>query len=235
MGIGSILEAETMSRTYNFAQSQKLLRVDAKTFGKWLEKAKIDPETLRDSYDTRQKLLTYEQIVLLADLHKRPRPPLPEEDIPEPPAAVILTTVDERLAALEQLIIQRFDGLQRELAEMAQQITATPGNQVEVKTSAAPIAPVASSTRKPTKKTARGKRLPRNLVPLYVFRNAHGVSAKAAEHAMEKGKFTVERGRWTYNNRNVMIALGKLGQHEFYTVFHERENFQRCEQCPHTL
>jgi len=32
-----------------------------------------------------------------------------------------------------------------------------------------------------------------------------------------------------------MVALGKLGQHEFYTLFHEREKFQRCEQCPHEL
>jgi hypothetical protein len=96
-----------MSRTYNLAQSQKLLRVDTKTFNKWLEKAKITPE--QDAYDTRQKLLTYEQLVMLADLHKRPRPSLPEEAPSE--EEVTLTTLDKRLTTLEQLIIQRLDAL----------------------------------------------------------------------------------------------------------------------------
>ncbi len=49
-------------KTYNKAQCLKLLKVDAKTFDRWLKKANITPEP--DTYDTRQKLLTYEQIVL---------------------------------------------------------------------------------------------------------------------------------------------------------------------------
>lgn len=224
-----------MSQTYNFDQSRKLLHVDAKTFLKWLEKANIDPETLRDSYDTRQKLLTYEQIVMLADLHKRPRPPSPDEDEPKPPE-ITLATVAEQLTAIEQLITRCFADLQRDLANQEQRITSiTQGSEANMKSPAAPPIRKPIATKKSTKKTKRGKSLPGNLVPLAAFRVEHGISEKAVEYALGNKKITVERGRWTRDNRNVMIALGKLGQHEFYGLFNERGSFQRCKDCPHAL
>jgi len=85
-------------KTYNKAQCLKLLKVDAKTFDKWLAKANITP--IRDDYDTRQKLLTYEQVCLLADEHKRPQPPLPTEDEPEP-AELTPAALYKRIDALE--------------------------------------------------------------------------------------------------------------------------------------
>ena len=227
-----------MSRTYNFAQSQKLLHVDPKTFGKWLEKAKIDPETLRDEYDTRQKLLTYEQIVMLADLHKRPRPLLPKEDEPEPPA-VTLATLDERLTALEQEITRRLDQLTGHLASLDQRITSTtPGSQVKTVQRPAPtspparISPARAQPKKPAKKT-KAKQLPKNLVPLSIFKSEHGISNKTVEYAVEHEKLAVERGKWLHNGRNVLIALDAQGRQQFYTLFYERPGFQRCEQCPH--
>ncbi len=221
-------------KTYNKAQCLKLLKVDAKTFDRWLKKANITPEP--DTYDTRQKLITYEQLVLLADLHKRPRPPLPKEDEPES-AEVTPATLDKRLAALEQMITQRLDAIGRELAALAQRIPSSRDSQTSTKTPAAPAttAPVGSSAA-PTKKSAkktRLKKLPRDFVPLSVFRRMHKVSEKAVEYAVEKKKLTVERGKWQYDDRVIMNALNQHGQYEFYELFYQREGFQRCEQCPH--
>jgi len=224
-----------MMHTYNKDQSRKLLKVDAKTFDKWLAKAKIIPEP--DAYDTRQKLLTYEQIVMLADLHKRPRPPLPEEDEPEP-ADVTLATLDERLNALEHLITQRFADLQHELTNLGQRITfTTQGSQTEVKSPAPRPLPAKKpiTARKPAKRAAKTKQLPKTLVPLSVFKGKHKVSDKAVEYAIEREKLAVERGKWLYDGRTIMIALSQQGRHEFYEAFHEREGFQRCEKCPHAL
>ena len=230
-----------MSRTYNFGQSQKLLHVDPKTFGKWLEKAKIDPETLRDEYDTRQKLLTYEQIVMLADLHKRPRPPLPKEDEPEPPA-VTLATLGERLTALEQEITRRLDQLTGHLASLDQRITQAQGSQVKIVQRPVPtsppvrtsVSPSRAQPKKPAKKT-KAKELPRGFIPLHVFRDLHHISAKAVEYAMEKQKLAVKRGKWPHNGRSVMIALDAQGRQQFYELFYERQGFQRCDDCPHAL
>lgn len=226
-----------MSHTYNLAQSQKLLRVDTKTFNKWLEKADIIPD--QDAYDTRQKLLTYEQLVMLADLHKRPRPPLPKEETPSA-EEVTLAMLDKRLTTLEQLIIQRFDALGRELAEMTQMQRITPqGSQAQTKlpaTTAVSRTPTRKTTtaRKRAKKS-RLKKLPQGLIPLTVFKTAHGISDKAAEYAVEKKKFTVVRGKWLYDGKIIMIALSRQGQHEFIEVFKERPGFHQCNHCPHTL
>ena len=106
-----------MSRTFNFRQSQELLQVDPKTFSKWLKQAGIDPSKQVNAADPRQKWLTEEQILILARDHGREVhfPPLDQEDKQEPPAAIILTTVDEGLAALEQQITHRFDQVEAQL------------------------------------------------------------------------------------------------------------------------
>jgi hypothetical protein len=237
-------EAEQpMSRTFNFGQSQALLDVDPKTFGRWLKKAKIDPSKQVNRADPREKLLTDEQILMLAKEHGRDVhfPPLDQEN--ESEAEVTLATVDNRITALEHLIAQLFADLQGDLTNLAQRVTSTTqGSQAEVKQPPAPPAAPASSparrpqkARKPTKKTTKGKRLPRGFIPLYVMRNEHGVSEKAVELAMDKGKITVERGKWLYNHRSITSALSQQGQHEFYSLFHERAGFQDCATCPHAL
>src|SRR5437016_1774281 len=98
-----------MTHTYNKDQSRRLLKVDTKTFDRWLVKANITP--VRDDYDPRRKLLTYEQLCTLADLHKRPRPPLSEEKSPEP-EEVTPAMLTKQITDLEQMITQRLDAIE---------------------------------------------------------------------------------------------------------------------------
>jgi hypothetical protein len=244
-----------MSRTFNFKQSQTLLKVDPKTFGRWLEKAKIDPNKQINLADPREKLLTEEQILMLARVHGREIhfPPLDQEAEQESPVAVIITTVDERLTSLEQLITQHFDqveerferveaqlrvviaDLQHDLVKPEPTVSLAREQVKAVRPTAPKTTPVRTAVRKSAKKTTRGKRLPKTLIPLSAFKIEHHVSNKAVEYALEKHKITVERGKWVHNNRNVMIALSQQGQHEFYSLFHGRDGFQPCNACPHTL
>jgi hypothetical protein len=233
-----------MSQTFNFKQSQEILQVDPKTFSKWLKQAGIDPSKQVNLADPREKFLTEEQILMLARDHGREVhfPTLDQETEPTPPAAVILTTVDERLAVLEQMITQRFDQVEAQLRTAIAvfqhdpvkpvQTTSSPQEQVKLSPKTTPIR---TTVRKPAKRRAKSKELPKTLVPLSIFKTEHGISNKAVEYALEKQKFTVRRGKWVHNNKSVILALNQQGQHEFYELFYERPGFQRCNTCPHTL
>jgi hypothetical protein len=248
-----------MDRTFNFRQSQELLQVDPKTFSRWLEKAHIDPSKQVNRADPRQKWLTEEQILLLAKEHGRDvqLPPADQEDEPEPRPAAILTTVDERLFALEQKVTHRFDQLdarmEHVLAELQRiRVSASPQN---LPTAPAPrarnAAPSASASTTPSTRTAappkptakkRGKRkakarklLPGTLTPLATFRQAHGISEKAVEIAVQRNKLAVVRGEWVYEHRPIGIALDRQGEQQFVALFGERQEFQRCGDCPHAV
>jgi hypothetical protein len=230
-----------MSQTFNFKQSQEILRVDPKTFSKWLKQAGIDPNRQINLADPREKFLTEEQILMLARDHGREVhfPTLDQEAEPAPPATVILTTVDERLAMLEQLIIQRFDQVEAQLRTVITSfhhgsVKPTPPPQEQMKASPK-TTPIRATTKRPARRRAKSKELPKTLVPLSVFKTEHGISNKAVEYALEKQKFTVRRGKWIHNNKSVILALNQQGQHEFYELFYERPEFQRCNNCPHTL
>ena len=229
---------------YNKAQCLKLLKVDAKTFDKWLVKANITP--IQDDYDTRQKLLTYEQVCLLADQHKRPRPPQPTEEVSEP-AEVTPAALYQRIDALEQMMRQHFESLQRELAGVAQRITPLerPPAPAPRASNAAPA--ISTSTPRTTtppqltrrirskRKAKARKSLPGTLVPLATFRQLHSVSEKAVENAVQRGRLAVVRGAWLYQHRSITVALDRQGQRQFYELFYTREGFQECDLCKHTL
>lgn len=218
-------------RTYNFRRSQELLQVDPKTFGRWLEKAGIDPKQQVNLADPREKFLTEEQIRLLAREHGRELPPLDEEHEPEQPP-ITLAQLYERLSAFEQEMGRRFDELTGLLASLEKRITQALGSQIKATQGAAPRpSPPRMPAKRPTKKT-KGKGLPRGLTPVHVFRSLHHVSEKAVEHAIEAGKLPVVRGKWLYQHRYTTTALDAQGRQQFYVVFHEREGFQRCEHCP---
>src|SRR5579875_1979312 len=240
-----------MSRTFNFRQSRELLRVDPKTFQKWLQKADIDPTEQVNLADARERYLTEEQLTLLAKRHGRTLPPL--ESQPELPVTVTAATLAERLAQLEQEIAKQFQrleaqglqilqvmaDLQQHLANLERSVPLQREHKppVQQSGSSSPSAPVPKikqeppSTR-PTAKNARkrtkGKKLPRTLIPLHVFACEHGVSEGAADHAAQSGKITVEYGKWLYNGRYVTTALDQQGQSAFYALFHEREGFRDC-------
>lgn len=246
-----------MDRTFNFRQSQELLNVDPKTFSRWLQKAHIDASQQINRADPRQKWLTEEQILMLAKEHGREvqLPPLDEEEEPEPRPAVILTTVDERLFALEQQLTHRFDQLdarleqllaelQRIRAASPQERPPTPALRASNKAPAISASTPVTTTTAPPKLTrpARSKRkakarkkLPGTLTPLATFRQVHGVSEKAVENAVQRKKLAVVRGAWVYEHRSISVALDRQGQQQFYALFSQREGFQRCEKCSHPL
>jgi len=225
-----------MSRTYNFGQSQELLQVDPKTFARWLKKAKIDPSKQINLADTRKKFLTEEQILMLAKDHGRKVHFPPPDQEEEAGQKASLAPLQDRLAALEQEMIRRFDQVTELLASLDQRITQ--GSQIKTVQRPAPTSPAARPARaqpkKPAKKT-KAKELPRGFIPLHMFRDLHHVSDKAVEYAMEKQKLAVKRGKWLHNGRNVMIALDAQGRQQFYELFYERQGFQRCDDCPHAL
>jgi hypothetical protein len=231
-----------MSQTYNFGQSQELLQVDPKTFARWLKKAKIDPSKQINLADPRKKFLTEEQILMLAKDHGREVhfPPPDQEEKAEQKA--LLAPLQDRLAALEQEMIRRFNELAGILANLERQITQEQESQGKPVQRPAPVSPAPRpsparkpiTTRKPAKKT-KAKELPRGFIPLHVFRDLHHISAKAVEYAMEKQKLAVKRGKWLHNGRSVMIAVDAQGRQQFHELFYERQGFQRCEKCPHAL
>ncbi len=250
-----------MDRIFNFRQSQELLKVDPKTFSRWLAKAHIDPAKQVNRADPRQKWLTEEQILMLAREHGRDVqfPPPDQEDEPEPRPAAILTTVDERLFALEQKVTHRFDQLDARLEHVLtelQRILALASPQARQPApaprarNAAPAAsastttPSTRTTTAPPKPTAkkRGKRkakarklLPGTLTPLATFRQLHGISEKAVEIAVQRNKLAVVRGEWVYEHRPIGIALDRPGQQQFLALFSERQEFKRCDDCPHAV
>ncbi len=247
-----------MSRTFNFRQSRELLHVDPKTFQKWLQKAGIDRTQQKSLADSRERYLTEEQLTFLAKQHGRTLPPLDSQ--PELPATMTAAMLAERLALLEQEITQQFKrleaqglqilqiiaDLQQHLANLERTVPLQREHKLAVQqgSSSSPSAPApkieheSSSTRTPTKsikKRTKGKKLPRTLIPLHVFARNHGVSEGAADHAAQTGKITVEFGKWLYNSRYITTALDQRGQSEFYALFHEREGFRDCKECPHGL
>jgi len=246
-----------MSRTFNFRQSRELLRVDPKTFQKWLQKAGIDPAKQVNLADSRERYLTEEQLTLLAKQHGRTLPPL--DSRPELPVTVTAAMLAERLVLLEQEITQHFKrleaqglqilqtigDLQQHLANLEQTVTlqrehkraVQKGGSSSPSATAPKVEHESSTTRTSTKKArkrTKGKKLPRTLMPLHVFAREHEVSAGAADHAAQTGKITVESGKWLYNSRYITTALDQQGQSEFYALFHERKGFRDCRECPHS-
>ena len=225
-------------RTYNLRQSRDLLQVNPKTFDRWLKKAKIVP--LRSRADPREKLLTEEQILLLAQEHGR------EVHFPDPEqsedakASLTTTTLDERLSALEQGIARRLDQVEERVRTLVADLRcdlAQPSQREHLAAAPKPAQTSPTRTRvstmKRTKKAGKSKELPRTLIPLHIFRTMHGISEKTAEHAIETGRLPVERGKWLYRNRYTTTALDVQGRQQFYLLFHERDTFQRCKACPH--
>ena len=88
-----------MTKTYTFAECYKLLDVDPKTFGRWLEKAGIDPKKQVSKVDNRIRFLTHQQLLELAGAHGRTLTPPEEQAATEsvPPGAYKL--LQERLTA----------------------------------------------------------------------------------------------------------------------------------------
>ncbi len=155
---------------------------------------------------------------------------------------------------LEQQLTHHFDQLDAHLAQMLAetqraQPSAPPQERPRPQAPRARIAAPApttstpsSPTTAPPKPTAKKRRkrkakarkmLPSALVPLSIFRQAHGISEKAVENAVMRNKLAVVRGEWVFEHRYITNALDQAGRQQFFALFSERQGFQRCKQCPH--
>jgi flagellar motor protein MotB len=149
----------------------------------------------------------------------------------------------QALASLQELFHENINGHSNGVQKAEQSKEAEPVTvpttviplSVSVKASAAkrPAGPVRSSAKK--KKTTRGKKLSAGLVLLRDFAGIHHIITERASKAGEAGKISVVHGKWLVNSRWASEAIDAQGQHDFYEVFHEREDFTACPQCPHSL
>lgn len=167
-------------------------------------------------------------------------------------AAEIPTMITDLRHHLEQQLTHHFDQLDAHLAQMLAEpqrahASAPPQERPHPPAPRARIAtPAASAPSSPTiappkprakkrgkRKTKARKPLPATFVPLSTFRQLHHITEKAAEIAIQRNKLAVVRGAWVYEHHPIAVALDRQGQQVFYTLFYQREGFQRCTQCPH--
>jgi DNA-binding transcriptional MerR regulator len=231
-------------RIYTLTECCALFEVNAKTFRKWLEREGMQPQKSRA--DTRIRYLTREQVEHLAEVYDCALPP-DEEPVPKGEnTSDLATLLAERVDRQER----RLENLEREvrqtqasMAVLQQQVSVYPyasASTDQSQQSRQPEQRDGSSEHRPMPKARTktrfkkgGKGLPRTLVLLRVFAEQHHVPLKAADRASKAGKIAVVRGRWLVNSRYATEALGARGQQDFYDVFYGRDDFTRCERCPH--
>jgi hypothetical protein len=93
-----------MTKTYTFSECYDILRVDPKTFRRWLEKAGINPDEQVSRVDNRIRYLTQEQVERLAKDHGRSL-----QAVEQRPAEMIP-------ANAYKLLLQRVEDLERQSA-----------------------------------------------------------------------------------------------------------------------
>lgn len=253
-----------MERRLKIRDCLELLHVDAKTFHRWLAKADIDLDQQRNPADTREKWLTTEQILFLARTHGR-EVSLPNEAEPPATAPAQASTETVPTARLHEILTQlrqltqRIDQLDARLTALPDELrqagapvlfpaqAPSPASSTSIpKARITPIAPAptsastpppkpAATKRQKRKATTKSKKLPATLTPLSLFRQTHGMSEKAVAMAVQRSKLAVIRGAWHHQHRYITTALDQQGQQAFYALFHEREDFTNCDQCPHAL
>lgn len=194
-------------RNYTSAEARALLRVDAKTFLRWLEKAGIEPQVSKA--DNRVKLFTQAQLETLAMLHDRPFNP--DE------ATKAISQTEERFQVLESRIIaleQRLGNLETQLEQKAPapKMLRPPVPPYEVKASG---------------------ELPDGLVALRDFYLIHNVPETTAKRAVATGALPTVQGKWKRGRTYITQALDAAGRAAFYERYHVEPYFKLCPDCPH--
>ncbi|MGB8348211.1 MAG: hypothetical protein WCD86_25240 [Ktedonobacteraceae bacterium] len=229
-------------RMYTLTECCTLFGVNPKTFHKWLGQEGIRPQSSRA--DTRVRYLTQEQVEYLTHVYGRKLAACEELPSGERVASVSDNTLGERLDQYEQRLTVLEDQVRwcNEMLHTVQQWMEMLTVQA-IPTSTDPVGPPPAQKRSSlerrspsatrTKKNHRGKKLPQTLVLLRVFAEQHRVSVKQASAAGQSGKIAVVRGKWLVNSRWATEALDQRGRQEFYGVFHTKEGFLPCNDCPH--
>jgi len=155
--------------------------------------------------------------------------------------------VDTQLAQLQTLAEIQHQ-MEQLMAEVQRLRTSTPPQErppvpAPQASNAAPAistsTPRTTTTPPPLTRPARRKRkakarklLPATLTPLASFRQAHGISEKAVEIAIQKNRLAVKRGAWVHEHRSIGLALDRQGQQQFHELFSEHAGFERSDDCP---
>jgi len=237
-------------RIYPLTECCALFGVNLKTLHKWLAREGIHPQQSRA--DSRIRYLTAEQVAYMAQAYDRPLPQREESATEEPRASSAAALFRDRLDQQEQRLLRLETEMRQMQASMASfqhqrseragvpgvadkdQRTRQPEQSKRQKAGHGHQARAKARAKTRSKKRG-GKGLARGLVLLRVFAEQHHVPLKVAARASKAGKIAVVRGRWLVNSRYATQALGTRGQHDFYSLFKEREGFTRCDRCPHHL
>lgn len=241
-------DEESDMRIYPLTECCALFRVNLKTLHKWLAQEGIHPQQSRA--DTRIRYLTAEQVATIAQTYDRPLPQYEESATDSGSASRDAALLRDRLGQQEERLLQleaEMRQVQASIASLQCQTDARTGvpdtddqDQRPRQHQQSNAQPTGRESRPRAKARARtrfskrgGKGLPRTLILLRTFADRHHVPLKAADRASKAGKIAVVRGRWLVNSRYATQALGARGQQEFYTLFHRRQGFSRCDDCPH--
>jgi len=237
-----------MTRTYTFAECYKLLNVDPKTFGRWLEKASIDPKQQVSKVDNRIRYLTQEQLEQLANDHGRTlTPPDVQASTTEsvPPGAYKL--LQERLDSVEHKLNEALDDISSTRTEI---YTSTPsrselqdaldllGKAMERITSLEEQITQLQAPKRATKAKSTPDAsdvLPEGLIPWRTFADLHKMSQTTTGRYIDQGIIHAVRGRWKVASGYVKEAFDSQGKHDFWVQFHNKEGFTSCDDCPHHL
>ena len=125
-----------------------------------------------------------------------------------------------------KLLADRLTDLEQELAD-TREIVGRLSQRVSELEGQAPA--VAHTSNKP-----KITPLPLDLVSLYEFVNRHWVPKNEVRQFMKAGFIHSIVGKWTTDKGRIEEALDQAGQHEFWVQLHNRNDFQECDQCPHT-
>lgn len=75
--------------------------------------------------------------------------------------------------------------------------------------------------------------LPDGLVSVASFAELHGIPAQTWRGAIASGRLRASVGSWKQGRALVKHALDADGRAAFFALWGDREDFQRCAECPH--
>lgn len=153
----------------------------------------------------------------------------------------MVATLEARIQALEA----RVETLERLNARVAPSRDRQAASPVWDDASHSPIAasdhdePVSASfafppRRAPVHTVTLSSELPPGWVAWRSFAKLHGMAPQTVKGAIEDGRLPAQRGRWKVDRVYVKGALDEQGQATFFRLWGGREDFRRCDDCPHT-
>ena len=229
-----------MTKTYTFSECYRLLDVDAKTFGRWLEKAGIDPKQQISKIDNRIRYLTQDQLEQLASDHGRILSQQQEQPSTESVAPgtykLLLERVEnlssqvERHGRIWQDLLAKLEHQAERISTLEEQLTEA---QQTITTLQAPKR--TTKVRNPSEDTLPEDTLPEGFIPWRPFADLHHIGHTTVHRHIQQGIVHTIKGKWKIGNAYVKDLIGAQGQRDIWIYCHENENFLTCDNCPHQI